>query len=137
MAHTVGWLGGAAGSFTTLLFLFRANSVYYDSVSAKVHLTCMWLIAAVGHLVFPLTLSSLPLPPNSLCVVESIEKFSVASISVVAIFDWAIFCCIAFRVVQMYAPDTQWQEKCRIFITGAGTSSIPRTLLRTGHFYIL
>ena len=137
VVRIIGWLGGISGSLTTLLFLFRVKSVYYHSVPAQVYFICLWILAAVGHLVFPLSLSSQPVQPEMLCVVESIKKFGVVCPFAVAIFDWTAFWCISLRVVQIYTPETLWWEKCKIFITGAGTSSVPKVLLRTGHFYIL
>ena len=135
--RVIGWLGGVSGSLTTLLFLFRANSVYHDSVPARAYFSCMWAIATVGHLVFPLSLSSQPVQPNALCVIESIKRFALVSPFVVGAFDWAAFLWISFKVIQAYAPNTDWRDKCRIFVTGAGINAVPRTLLRTGQFYIL
>ena len=137
MIRTIGWLGGVSGSFTTLLFLFRVNSVYHNSAPAKIYFACVWVVATVGHLVFPLSLSSQPVQPDTLCVIESIKKCGIASAFAVAVFDWTAFWCISLRVVQTFMPEAQWWEKCKVFITGAGTSIIPRVLLRTGHLYIL
>ena len=137
MVRTIGWLGGISGSLTTLLFLFRVKSVYYHSAPAKIYFIFLWVLAVVGHLVFPLSLSSQPVQPEMLCVVESIKKFGVVCSFAVAIFDWTAFWGISLRVVQIYTPETRWWEKCKIFVTGAGTSPVPKVLLRTGHLYIL
>ena len=137
MIHTIGWLCGISGSLTTLLFLFRVNGVYHNSTPAKCYFTCMWVVTTVGHLVFPLSLSSRPVQLDALCVVDHIKRYGVTSVFIVAIFDWTVFCCISLRVVQTYAPETWWWPKCKIFFTGAVTSTISRDILRTGHLYIL
>ena len=135
--RTIGWLGGISASLTTSLFLFRVNGVYHNSTPAKIYFICMWIVAAAGLMVFPLSLNSQPAQPDELCVVESIKKFGVASVIVVAIFDWATFWCISLCMVRAYTPKARWWKKCKIFITGSGISIIPRLLLRTGHLYIV
>ena len=137
MIRAIGWLGGISGSLTTLLFLFRVNSVYHNSVPAKVYFSFVWAIAAVGHLIFPLSLTSQSIGPNALCVVESIKKFGLASAFAVATFDWTAFFSISFRLIQYCAPSTGWRGKCKIFITGEGTNALPKLLLCTGNLYIL
>ena len=137
MVHMMAWLGGASGSLTTLLFLFRANSVYHDSAPAKILFRCMWVVATVAHLIFPLSFSSQPVQPDALCVVDLVKKHWVLFLSAVVMFDWAVFWSISFRVIQFYSPETHWQKKCRMFVTGVGTNTLPRALIRTGYLYIL
>ena len=137
MVRTIGWLGGISGSLTTLLFLFRVNSVYHNSAPAKVYFICLWVLTTVSHLVFPLSLSSQSVQPDQLCVIGSIKKFGLATPFIVGLFDWVTFLCISLRVIQAYTRETGWLGKCKIFITGAGTSAVPRALLRTGNLYIL
>ena len=137
MVHTIGWLGSISGSLTTSLFLFRVVSVYHSSPPAKIYFICVWVLAAIGHMVFPLSLRSQPVQPDMLCVFGSIKEFGLPSVFIVGLFDWTAFWFISLRVLQAHTRETRWWGKAKIFITGAGTSAVPKVLLRTGHLYIL
>ena len=135
--YTVGWIGVAAGLSSSLLFLFRVNGVYYDSLSARICFTCMWLITAGCLLILPAPYMAAPSQPYSLCIIVSSKRFGIALVIPVAIFDWVVFLAISHRVIQLYGPHTDWRGRFKMLVTGAGTSAIPRTLLRTGQFYIM
>ena len=137
IVYTVGWVGVAAGLSSALLFLFRVNGVYYDSLTARTCFTCMWLITAGCLLFLPVPYTAAPAQPNSLCVIVSSKRFGVALLIPVAIFDWVVFLAISLRVIQLYGPQTHWCARLKMLVTGAGTSAIPRTLLRTGQLYIM
>lgn len=137
LIRIISCLGGISGSLTTLLFLFRMNSVYYDCAPAKIYFGCLWVLAGIGHLIFPLSLSSQSVQLDALCIVTSIRRYGFASAFVVATFDWTAYLSISFRVIQAYAPDARWREKCKMFITGTGIRAVSRIILLTGHFYIM
>ena len=138
MLYTFASLGVVAGWLSMLLFLFRVNSVYHDSLLAKGFFICMWMFACIGFLAIPTQYTATgPTPPNSLCTVLSIKGFTSIALFPVAIFDLIVFGAISFRVVKVFTPHTHWLGICKTFVTGADIGAIPRTLLRTGQLYVL
>ena len=138
LIRTLAWLAITATSVSTLLFLFRVNGVYYDSLRARVCFSCMWLFAFATLLVFPMQYTAAAsMPPHALCSILSVKRYSFLPLIPVAFYDWVIFGAISFRVMKVFAPNTHWRGMCKAFITGADIGTIPRALLRTGQFYFL
>ena len=138
MLCTFASLGVMAGWLSTLLFLFRVNGVYYDSSLARRFFTCMWVFACTGCLALPVQYAAAaPSPPDSLCVVLSIKRFTSLAMFPVAMFDLVVFGAISFRVVKIFTPHTHWLGICKTFITCADIGTIPEALLRTGQLYVL
>ena len=136
MVHIIGRLGGISGALTTLLFLFRVNSVFYNCRCARVFSTLLWGLAALGVLVVPFSFSSTPVPPKSLCAISTIKKFGfVPSISV-ALFDFGVYVSISYRTINPRAVHTPWAI-FKAFFTGTKTGPITKALLHTGQLYFL
>ena len=134
--RVVSWLGTTAGWMSTLLFLFRVNSVFYNCRCARVFFTLLWGLAALGVLVVPFSFSSTPVPPKSLCAISTIKKFGfVPSISV-ALFDFGVYVSISYRTINPRAVHTPWAI-FKAFFTGTKTGPITKALLHTGQLYFL
>ena len=66
-----GWIGVAAVLLSSSLFLCRVNSVFYGSLRAKVLFSCMWLLSAIGAVVYPSHYTAAaPTPPYALCAIS-------------------------------------------------------------------
>ena len=138
MLCTFASLGVMAGWLSTLLFLFRVNGVYYDSSLARRFFTCMWVFACIGFLAIPFQYAATtPTPPDTLCIVLSIKRFTSLALFPVAMFDLVVFSAVSFRVIKIFTPHTHWPRICKTFITGAVIGTIPRALLCTGQLYVL
>ena len=133
-----GWIGVAAVLLSSSLFLCRVNSVFYGSLRAKVLFSCMWLLSAIGAVVYPSHYTAAaPTPPYALCAIKSVKRFAFLSLLPMVIFDWVVFGAISARVITVFAPHTHWRGMCKIFTTGEDIGVIPRVLLRTGQLYFL
>lgn len=138
MLHTTLWLGVIAAWMNTLLFLFRVNGVFYDSLRRKICFGCTWLFSVVVLPTFPTQYTAaVSTPPNDLCAIQAVKRLAFLSLFPVAIFDWAVFIAISIRVIRLFAPHSHWRGLCKTFVTGADIGTIPRALLRTGQFYFL
>ena len=138
MMHTATWLGVIAMVLSTLPFLFRVYGVYYDSLTAKVFFSCIWLLAVA---IFPVVeihhTAPATVPPDYVCSSHSVNKFTFIALLPMVIFDLVVFIAISFRVVKVYTPHTHRRRIWRTFVTGEGIGTIPKALLRTGQFYFL
>lgn len=134
--HVTGWIAVSAAWFSTMLFLFRAWSVFYNSKPARVILGCLWFIAALGTVVIPFSVRVSPVPPDGLCAIASISKLGVVPSITVAIFDFAVYVSISYRTINVGEAASK-REKFMAFFSGSNTGAISKGLLRTGQLYFL
>ncbi|KAK7685239.1 hypothetical protein QCA50_011602 [Cerrena zonata] len=132
--HVVTWLGTAAAWLSTLLFLFRVNSVFYNLKPARIFFTFLWFIAAIGCLVVPFSFTAAPVQPGGLCVVATVSRLGVIPSLSIAVFDLCVYLSISYRTINFRATPNKWAA-CKAFFTGENTGTITKALLHTGQLY--
>ena len=109
--YTAGWVGVAAVWSSTYLFLCRVNSVFYESLRAKIFFSCMWLFGVISILVLPSQYTAAaPTPPHALCAIKSVKRFAFLLLIPVGLFDWVVFGAISVRVIAIFAPHNRFMH---------------------------
>ena len=121
---------------TTLLFLFRANSVYHDARFAKIAFSLLWSTTAVSALCVPFSFTAARATPQRQCVIIFVSKLIVIPSAVLVIFDTTVYISISYRMTTFWVPCSKW-TRCKAFFTGTGSGPISSALLHTGQLYFL
>lgn len=136
MLHAVCWLGAGASILSTLLFLLRVNSVFFDSKGAKRMFTILWGATSISLLVLPFSFTAETSELDGLCIISSLSRLGSIPSLTVGVFDLTIFISISYRIM---TQDTTISVRKRFvaFITGTNIGPVSKALVRTGQLYFL
>lgn len=136
MIHATCWLGAGAGSFSTLLFLLRVNSVFFDSKLAKLTFSLLWGLTTISLLVLPFSFTAETSELHGLCIITNISRLGSIPSLTIGVFDFTIFVSISYRILAQ-DPTLNFRERVIIFFTGTNIGPVSKTLVRTGQLYFL
>ena len=123
---------------TTLLSLFRVNSVYHNSRAYKVVFSVLWFTTAVGALCIPFSFTAASAEPQKQCVIASVDRLMLVPAFALGTFDVIVYLSISYRMTDFYScMQRRGWERCKQFFTGTDTGPISSTLLHTGQLYFL
>ena len=94
MLHIVCWLGIGGCILSTLLFLVRVNSVFFDSRQAQMMFTIVWATMSASLLVVPFSFSAATSDMDGLCIISSVNMLSTIPSFTVACFDISVFVAV-------------------------------------------
>ena len=130
------WLAVIAGSSSTLLFLLRANSVFFDSRWARSAFTLLWVISSISMVSLPFSFSGGHSEVAGCCMIVSFDKPGTIPSMTIGVFDVAVFLSVSYRIITQ-DPMSSLEEKIITFLTGKGLGQVSKLLLRTGQLYAM
>ena len=136
LTKVICWTGSGAGCLSTLLFLLRANCVFFDSRRARTLFTSLWILASLSILVIPFSYAGYVQEPAGTCFVSLQRRLASIPSFTVGVFDLTIFVSISYRV-SLQCINRTWWERCTTFLTGTHTGSMSKALIRTGQVYFM
>lgn len=137
MVRVVCWCGSITACLSTLLFLLRAQCVFFNSPSCKIFLSVLWISAALSTLLtIPSSISGTRALPVGLCNVARIDKVATVPSITVAVFDLTVYIMISYRMLPPCRNSRRWNT-FKMFFTGSQLAPVSKALLRTGQIYVL
>lgn len=119
---------------TRFLFLIRVRAVYLHSKAITAFFGLLWF-AAMSSSFLPLVTARIF--SSEICIDNSEQLYSIATLIIGSIFDTLVFFAISWRLANSLYEERSWSERFYSFTTGEGLSKSSRHILRGGQLHYL
>ncbi|KAK7685229.1 hypothetical protein QCA50_011592 [Cerrena zonata] len=128
------WFGAVAANLSTLLFLLRVKSIFFDSKRAKVVFSTLWGVVSISLFLLPFSYTGTTSQPGGLCVISSLSRLGSIPSLTVGVYDLSVFLSISSRIM---ALDTaiSFKERLVNLSKGRNMGQVLKSLVRTGQLY--
>lgn len=99
-------------------------------------LDILWVLAVVGTIIIPFSVTSSKDIESGLCVITTVKKAVIVPSFTVGIFDTSVYLSVSSRMLRHDNISGRWNV-LKAFFAGDKLGVVSRALVKTGQLYFL
>ncbi|KAF7334220.1 hypothetical protein MSAN_02383300 [Mycena sanguinolenta] len=121
-----------------MLFFLRVTAVWHRSKIAYAVFSILLLAVLAGGITTPIGVRAVHIGPTTQCITATVPTYVDVAAIIPLVNDTAIFLAINYRILVHTIVANSPMARLRVFVSGAGLSTLSRALLQSGqHFYFV